>query len=103
MPTPEEYFIVKIETAPKGATEKEQSIVRSLAVTYARRKMLELSFRKYERARERGVNRSEEGWTTDEEIRDALDRAEEATNRFAAGYIVRLDFGDLLKDPDRRL
>jgi hypothetical protein len=97
-----EYFIGQIKEWPKDASAREQSIVRSLAITYARRELLELTFRKYERAREREVNRWEEGVTTDEEVRDALDRAEEATSRFAPGYRVRLEFGPLLKDPDKR-
>lgn len=97
-----EYFVGQIKERPKDATDREQSIVLSLALTNARREMLELTFRKFERARERGVNRWEEGQTTDEEVRNALDRAETATSEFAVGYRVRLEFGELLKDPSRR-
>lgn len=97
-----DHYIGQIKEYPSGASTREQSIVRSLAITYARRELLELAFRRYEQAREHGVHRSEEGSVTDEEIREALDHAEVATSRLAPGYRVRLEAGPLLKDPSRR-
>lgn len=97
-----DHYIVQIKECPKDASSREQSIVRSLAATYARRDLLELAFRRYEESREQGFHRFGGDAVTDEEIQDALNRAEETTRLFAPGYRVRVEAGPLLKDRSRQ-